>query len=100
MYGMAEAPGEPVRYVGRTAYTEPGRRRRFGILSRRMYAHLATARAGDPRPVYEWLRSILDRGSRPHVVALRCCAVGAEGLAEREEIEARADQSPPLLNAA
>lgn len=103
VYGLADPETDAVRYVGRTSNIRSVFRRDWtlspsGCLSDRLDHHMTAARRGDSRPVCVWLRSLLARGLRPHVVALRCVARGAEGVVEREEIDARASASPPLLN--
>jgi hypothetical protein len=68
IYGLVDPNTNQVRYVGRTTQTA----------ARRLTAHLSEAKAGHPRPVYDWIRElhplkpimvILQEGVRTQVVA-------------------------------
>ena len=60
IYGLIDPSDYRVRYVGRTS----------GRIETRLSEHLAKAHAGDPAPVYEWLRSL---AGPPRLVRLETC---------------------------
>jgi hypothetical protein len=62
IYGLIDPHDYKVRYVGRTSCR----------MDKRLTEHIQFARRGDPRPVYDWIRSILP--GTPLLVCLETCS--------------------------
>jgi hypothetical protein len=60
IYALAEGPNDPPRYVGKTMHW----------LHQRYRAHISEARKGTRRPVYTWIRKLLQQGKEPTLVWL------------------------------
>jgi hypothetical protein len=77
IYGIVDPRDYKVRYVGRTTQR----------MDKRLSHHVSAAKRGNPKPVYEWLRSFLP--VQPSLVCLEICngLVRGRGRAWRDAAE-------------
>lgn len=83
IYGLLDPRDGTLRYIGKTH-----KRREL-----RLAEHLERAQDGDPRPVYGWIRSLLDAGTQPEIFVWR--RIPAEADWRRAEKDAIAFWSSP-----
>ena len=77
IYGLSDPRDGSLRYIGKTH-----KRREW-----RLAEHIEHAREGDSRPVYDWIRTLLQAGTEPEIFVWRRIPADADWRqAERDAI--------------
>ena len=88
IYGLHAPDDETIMYAGKTHHPR-----------KRLVEHIAAARDGVSRPVYDWIRGLLLNGQMPTMVILEDVTSGGETRREAAWIKHLRSQNPLLTNA-
>lgn len=88
IYGLRSPDNEIIMYVGKTHHPE-----------KRLVEHVAAARDGVLRPVYVWIRELMNRDQSPIMVILEEIEAGSSARREAAWIKHFKSLNPKLTNA-
>lgn len=88
IYGLRSPDDETIMYVGKTHHPE-----------KRFVEHVAAARDGVLRPVYDWIRELINHDQTPIMVILEEIDAGSSAKREAAWIKHFKSLNPKLTNA-